>query len=423
MSQPCSVKYSRQLRSSGETVTFDAYNSLALRYPERYPTEEYWTNGTTTLLQLRMASNATESTSPILMTASSDPKQRIALHKQKASNTGNSGGSRAIRNSLLAGSIAGITSTALCHPFDVIRTKMQSVALETATATSTTTSNSSAVSYRASLYHHSPMSSFVHTFENGGMRAFYTGLSFPLAAQAVYKATVFCVNNIFTEALKEWKTQEKRKIGNFEPYQLSNMDKFMCGAAGGALNAFCFVTPVEYIRNNLIIRETQLAAAKSRTATAAAKGPIDIIQKTWQGKKGIKGLWRGAGITVARDSLGCGFYFVTFAQFQKLLKNNDADKPSLATTMVSGAAAGLAFWCVALPLDTLKTLVQHGASKTAKSAFQEILQQSENNAIRASKQVCKGWQVALGRGLPSAAVTLATYDYCYRRLEKSSFER
>mmetsp|Transcript_24501 Transcript_24501/g.27488 ORF Transcript_24501/g.27488 Transcript_24501/m.27488 type:complete len:225 (+) Transcript_24501:62-736(+) len=215
MSQPCSVKYSRQLRSSGETATFDAYNSLALRYPERYPTEEYWTNGTTTLLQLRMASNATESTSPILMTASSDPKQRIALHKQKASNTGNSGGSRAIRNSLLAGSIAGITSTALCHPFDVIRTKMQSVALETATATSSTTSNSSAVSYRASLYHHSPMSSFVHTFENGGMRAFYTGLSFPLAAQAVYKATVFCVNNIFTEALKEWKTQEKKKNRQF----------------------------------------------------------------------------------------------------------------------------------------------------------------------------------------------------------------
>mmetsp|Transcript_14390 Transcript_14390/g.20274 ORF Transcript_14390/g.20274 Transcript_14390/m.20274 type:complete len:372 (-) Transcript_14390:88-1203(-) len=367
-----------------------------------------------------MTAASAESASPLLVAASSSiPKQQVALNTKKVANSINNDSSHVIRNSLLAGSVAGITSTALCHPFDVIRTKVQSFALESAASTSTTASNSSAVSYRASLYHHSPVSSFMHTFENGGWRALYTGLSVPLAAQAVYKATVFCVNNVCSGALKEWKTQEQRKIGIFQPYQLSIADKFFCGAMGGALNAFFFVTPVEYIRNQLIIRDTQLASMGSKSNAANAMSPMDVIRKTWHGEQGIKGLWRGAGVTVARDSMGCGCFFVAFAQIQKLLKDNDTAKPSLATTVVSGAGAGLAFWCVALPLDTLKTLVQNGASPTATGAFEEMVQKSNHDAIRVVKQLCKGWQVALGRGLPAAAVTLSTYDYCYRQLEKS----
>jgi hypothetical protein len=65
------------------------------------------------------------------------------------------------RNSLLAGSISGIASTVVMYPMDVIRTKMQRDGGR-------------------------PLSVLRQTIQHGGLRAIYTEMTIPLAAQAIY---------------------------------------------------------------------------------------------------------------------------------------------------------------------------------------------------------------------------------------------
>jgi len=105
-----------------------------------------------------------------------------------------------VRSSLIAGSVAGVMSTIAVHPFDVLRVKMQSSAPATMTSASTTTTTKTLGlegTLRNTLRY------------GGGLRALYTGLAMPLAAQAVYKGTVFTVNNLTESYIRDWKTQKK----------------------------------------------------------------------------------------------------------------------------------------------------------------------------------------------------------------------
>jgi hypothetical protein len=125
------------------------------------------------------------------------------------------------------------------------------------------------------------------------------------------------------------------------------------------------------------------------------------------------------GLTVARDSLGCGCFFVTLAycqQQQQQQQQRADEKPSLSGTVLSGACAGLGFWAVGLPLDCLKTWVQHGTATSATQALAESYRKV--GFQRTVLRLVQGWPVAFGRGAPSAAITMATYEFCCRYLEK-----
>jgi mitochondrial ornithine carrier protein len=291
-----------------------------------------------------------------------------------------------VLNSILAGSVAGIASTSVVYPFDLIRTKMQSMGMDMKATT--------------------PIQVFRHTLQNGGIPALYTGISVPLAAQALYKATVFAGNNFAKHAVTEWNTREENEID----YQLSLMDVFWCGFTGGAINAALFVTPVEYVRNQLIAQHTRIANGIV-TDMPVMKGPLDVVKCTLQ-TKGVAGLWRGLGVTVARDSIGCGFFFGAMHTTQKKLAPDG--NPSLAVTLLSGVSAGLSFWFSTLPLDTLKTWVQNGTATSARGGFSESMKRY--GAIGTFQQLTRGWQMAFGRGAPSAAIMVVTYDYTHRYL-------
>ena len=60
----------------------------------------------------------------------------------------------------------------------------------------------------------SPWQAVTKTVQHGGFRALYTGLTLPLAAQMVYKATVFTVNNVVQNVILDFKTLELQKFGN-----------------------------------------------------------------------------------------------------------------------------------------------------------------------------------------------------------------
>ena len=86
-----------------------------------------------------------------------------------------------IGTTLLAGSCAGVLAQLLIYPFDVVRTRVQA------------TGASVGACLRGAL----------RPASRGGrpsVSGLYVGLSFPLAAQAVYKANVLTANELFSRA-------------------------------------------------------------------------------------------------------------------------------------------------------------------------------------------------------------------------------
>jgi len=104
-----------------------------------------------------------------------------------------------VRNSLLAGSVAGMASTFLLYPLDVVRTKLQATGAGSS-------SNVGGTSTGQHHYHRGPLHTFRHTIRHGGYRALYTGMTLPLAAQAVYKGTVFAVNNATEKLIVDYRS-------------------------------------------------------------------------------------------------------------------------------------------------------------------------------------------------------------------------
>lgn len=301
-----------------------------------------------------------------------------------------------VLHSIIAGSVSGMTSTVAMYPLDLLRTKMQAAHL---TGTS----------------HHGPMQTLRSTLQHGGVRALYTGLSLPLAAQAVYKATVFTVNNLTQRFIVDWKTLENHRTGIIKDGTLTNLDRFLSGMIGGGVNALLFVTPVEFVRNQLIAQHSRSVAGDTSTSP----------RSTWQVIRysvrdhGVTSLWRGASWSVARDSFGCGCFFLTMAATQKHL-TPVGEAPSFATTILSGGLAGLAFWVTGLPLDTVKTWIQSTDLSTHVSprhAVAKILHQEGPSAV--VSQLFRGWQVAYGRGMPSAAITISVYSMVFQQLQGS----
>jgi solute carrier family 25 carnitine/acylcarnitine transporter 20/29 len=338
------------------------------------------------------------------------------------------------RDSVIAGSAAGVTSCLLFHPFDVVRTKMQTstrLTPATATASATASAGTSAASASTLLSTTSansatkmkissssgPMAVISHTIKNGGIRAFYTGISLPLAAQAAYKATVFTTNRLSTNMLVDFKTKEQWKTGIFTPYKTKMEDHFLCGATSGAVNALLFVSPVEFARNQLIAQHTRIAEGTQSKASVMMHGPIDVMKSTLR-TKGIFGLWRGVGVTLVRDSIGCGTFFVCFELGKKHLPSITGSKPdSVVTTTGAGLMAGFGYWAISLPLDALKTMVQTGMAKSATGIISTLVRR--DGLIGGVSQLYRGWQLAFGRGSPSAAITLSTYAAVYNFCDKN----
>ena len=424
-------------------------------------TVEYFTNGVTTLLfgqsspkrlltQTAASSSCTMATAGIGTLPHTKSKSTMTKRYQqqnqlppKQETTANC----VIKNSLIAGSIAGVCSTAICYPFEMLRVKIQQapihphavaaaashsgggVILSTSVA-STAVSNGGAGT--AGL-----AGTIRYTLHYGGIRAFYAGMSLPLAAQAFYKATVWTVNNLTHHALVDWKTRENYKLGIFQPYQVTLADNFFCGFMGGAVNGAVFVTPVEFVRNQVISQQQYGLASKplskskhgrkapSPPAVNRRIGVISIIRSTLH-TDGMIGFWRGLVPTVIRDSVGCGCFFVSMAYSKQVLQGMQdrhdpsssplSERPSTTTVMLSGGLAGLAFWLWSLPLDTMKTWIQDGKARDLRCAFEL----SQRNGFRNSIPLLfRGWQVAYGRGIPAAMISVTGFTYMYDTLNES----
>lgn len=117
-----------------------------------------------------------------------------------------------LQHAIAAGSIAGMCSILVCHPFDTIRVRVQT--------------NRNFIG---------PVQCFVQTVTNEGALALYKGLTLPLFAQAVYKAVMFGGYNYAYNLIRTHQHAFKKK--EFQQ-ELDLQLVFGCGAFAGMCNRF-----------------------------------------------------------------------------------------------------------------------------------------------------------------------------------------
>lgn len=272
--------------------------------------------------------------------------------------------------SLIGGSISGMASVIVCHPLDVIRTKIQ-------------------------VDHHLTLRQAIVTpFKESGFAGFYKGFTVPFAAQIVYKSIIFATNTASNTYLFHNKTD--------------GLSVFLSGTIAGSVNSLV-VSPVE------IIRTTQIMAAKD----GANKTMFDAIKHVVK-HRGPLGLWVGLPPTIARDGPGMGCYMIAFSQSKKFIQSIDGTQgkpPTMLNRLVSGALAGIAFWTYALPIDTIKTIIETSIRST-QQAGGGSLKATVMQHLREMKFIdfYRALPIAYIRGIPSAAVTLTVYDLIVEKM-------
>jgi solute carrier family 25 carnitine/acylcarnitine transporter 20/29 len=273
--------------------------------------------------------------------------------------------------SVAAGSVSGMASVVVCHPFDTIRTRLQL----------------SPARFRGFF------DCAAQTVARESAWGLYKGFLPPFFSQAVYKAVIFTTSSAL-----------RRDVFAQQPPATAAL---CSGAVAGGVNAL-LVAPVELVRNRLQVQYD------NQRASSIYRGSWHCVSHVVR-SEGVLGLWKGLTTTVVRDSLGVAFYFLGYDFAKQRLQGSQALGDSGAL-LAAGACGGLSFWAVALPFDTLKSLIQadgRAGKYTGLVASTRLLVREHG-----ASHLFRGWQAAFSRGVPSAAITFWTFERASKYLDE-----
>lgn len=207
------------------------------------------------------------------------------------------------------------------------------------------------VRLQASICHYnSPWSCFRSILQHEGFSGLFRGLSSPLVGGALETGINYGVYESVLPRL------------NFLPDPVA----IPLSAATAGFFLSWIVSPAELIKCRM-----QLGAAD---AAHKYTGPIDCIRQVVK-SEGLRGLFRGATGTLAREMPGNAVYFGTYKSLREILpgkrQNNNCYNTSVmppsslwqtlldaTSAITAGALSGMVMWATVLPIDVAKTRIQ-----------------------------------------------------------------
>jgi solute carrier family 25 (mitochondrial carnitine/acylcarnitine transporter), member 20/29 len=171
-----------------------------------------------------------------------------------------------------------------------------------------------------------------------------------------------------------------------------SLPRIILAGAGSGFGSTLILTPVELIKCRLQVKNDY-------------KGPIDCVRRA-VAAEGVTGLYRGLLSTLMREVPGNAAWFGTYHFFGRALSGKESVKDGTQfTQLVAGGLAGMAYWGVPFPIDTIKSEVQTKPSGT--STLQVAKQLLRERGI---KGMYRGCGVTLVRAFPGNAVTFWMYE-------------
>ncbi|RIB05760.1 mitochondrial carrier domain-containing protein, partial [Gigaspora rosea] len=232
-----------------------------------------------------------------------------------------------------------------------------------------------------------------------GFSAFYKGTTIPLVGIGACVSIQFAV----LEHMKRFFNEINEKNGN-KTSVLTNSQLFLSGAAAGIANSVLSVqiTPTQ---SNSLAKNSILYS-----------GPIDCIKKIYS-SYGIRGIYKGQMITMAREFQGYGTYFFLY----ELLKRTEGKGREIESwkTYLYGALAGYGMWLVIYPIDLLKSKLQMDGftpqTRKYKNALDCFTRTYKYEGLRG---FFKGFGTVMLRAGPVNASTFMAYELAMKSFDK-----
>ena len=314
---------------------------------------------------------------------------------------------------LLAGGVAGSASVVVGHPFDTIKVRMQ-----------TNTSIASGGGGKLP----SPLAM---------ARSLFSGMGSPLSAAAAVNAIIFGAYGSLTRLWESiegdrWRHVDKHGLildgavyiedddhrnhqnvqsSMHEPPKQDIVKVFSCGSGAGALQAFV-ICPMEHVKCRLQV-------------TSAYKGPMDAAVSIVRQYGVTRGLFRGMGVTLWRETPAFGLYFATYDtikdRVESFLREQEESHPipahlhAWSASALAGGLSGALTWFVIYPFDVIKSRIQ---TSPLERNLQRGMLTTASDIIRehGAGHMFRGLGITLVRAFPVNAIIFPVYEWVLLQL-------
>ncbi|GAT31300.1 mitochondrial carnitine acyl carnitine carrier [Aspergillus luchuensis] len=146
-------------------------------------------------------------------------------------------------------------------------------------------------------------------------------------------------------------------------------------------------------------------------------GGLDVVRQLYQ-EGGIRSVFRGSAMTLARDGPGSAAYFAAYEYIKRTLTPKDAEgnvtgQLSMPAVLAAGGAAGVAMWIPVFPVDTIKSRLQSAPGRpTIGGTIRTVY------ANGGFKAFFPGFGPALARAVPANAATFAGVELAHQFMTK-----
>lgn len=272
----------------------------------------------------------------------------------------------------IAGWAGGTGLLVVGHPFDTVKTLMQSAEKGTYKNTADCVKQLAA---------------------RDGLGGFYRGVTAPLAGVGAVFALYFLAYAACERFIRNLRGYPKDR-------ELSMADVLICGGSTGVVGS-------------LILGPSELLKVQQQTAKSKGLDPsFGATVKRLYGEGGARALTRGFSATLLRDVPGSMAWFGAYEAVKSSV-SKDPKNPSVGEALLAGGCGGLGMWSFALPLDAVKTRVQASATPMKLSqAFSEIVKS------RGIAGLYVGIGPALARAFPANAACFACKEMTKQQLDK-----
>ncbi|KZF25040.1 mitochondrial carrier [Xylona heveae TC161] len=306
---------------------------------------------------------------------------------------------------LAAGGVGGVCAVVVGHPFDLVKVRLQTAEKGVYSGT---------------------MDVVRKTFAREGIRrGLYAGVSAPLVGvtpmcKLSSYSRPFVSPLLFTDptsfktvAVSFWGYDVgKGLVRQVSAVHDDKLSIAQTSAAGffSAIPQTAITAPFERVKVLLQIQgQKQLAPGEK---PKYANG-FDVVRQLYR-TGGIRSVFRGSAMTLARDGPGSAAYFATYEYIKrKLTPAGSEGQLSLTAIMTAGGAAGVAMWIPVFPVDTVKSRLQSAeGNPTIAGTIRELF---ARGGVRA---FFPGLAPALARAVPANAATFLGVELAHKAMRK-----
>ncbi|KAI1619160.1 MC family mitochondrial carrier protein [Exophiala viscosa] len=292
--------------------------------------------------------------------------------------------------SLAAGGVGGICAVIVGHPFDLVKVRLQ-------------TADKGVYSGALDVVR--------KTIAREGLaRGLYAGVSAPLVGVTPMFAVSFWGYDMGKSLVNKFSTVPV--VNNTPQYSIAQIS-----SAGffSAIPMTLITAPFERVKVLLQIQgQKELAPGEK----PKYNGGVDVVRQLYK-EGGIRSVFRGSAMTLARDGPGSAAYFAVYEYVKRSLSPKDANgnatgELSLPAVMAAGGAAGVAMWIPVFPVDTIKSRIQTAeGNPTIRGVISSLYR---NGGI---KSFFPGFGPALARAVPANAATFVGVELAHKFMNKT----